>query len=57
MISGEPVMPGSLVDVDERLASTLIGSKKAVKASEDAPAAEKEKAAPKKTSTRARTKQ
>jgi len=61
MISGEPAAAGSILEVDDGDAVTLIGLRKAVeyKAEELAPAAE-EKApepAPKKPTTRRRTKE
>ena len=61
MISGEPAAAGSILEVDDGVAMTLIGLRKAVehKAEAAEPAAE-EKApepAPKKTTTRKRTKE
>ena len=61
MISGEPAAAGSILEVDDSDAVTLMGLGKAVeyKAEEAAPAPE-EKApepAPKKTTTRKRTKE
>ena len=61
MISGEPAAAGSILEVDDSAAVTLLGLGKAVehKAEAEAPAV-KEKAlepAPKKTTTRKRTKE
>ena len=61
MISGEPAAAGSILEVDDGDAVTLIGLRKAVEhqAEAEEPAAE-EKAlepAPKKTTTRKRTKE
>lgn len=61
MISGEPAAAGSILEVDDSTAVTLLGLGKAVehKAEEPAPAAKEEAAepAPKKTTTRKRTKE
>ena len=61
MISGEPAAAGSILEVDDGDAVTLIGLRKAVehKAEELAPAAKEEASAPapKKTTTRRRTKE
>ena len=61
MISGEPAAAGSILEVDDGDAVTLLGLGKAVehKAEEVAPAAKEEapEPAPKKTTTRRRTKE
>ena len=61
MISGEPAAAGSILEVDDSAAVTLLGLGKAVehKAEAPAPAAEEEAPAcpPKKTTTRKRTKE
>ena len=61
MISGEPAAAGSILEVDDSVAVTLLGLGKAVehKAEATAPAAEEEAPAPtpKKTTTRKRTKE
>jgi len=61
MISGEPAAAGSILEVEDSDAVTLIGLRKAVehKAEELAPAAKEEapEPAPKKTTTRRRTKE
>ena len=61
MISGEPAAAGSILEVDDSTAVTLLGLGKAVehKAEVPAPAAEEEAPAPapKKTTTRKRTKE
>ena len=61
MISGEPAAAGSILEVDDSVAVTLLGLGKAVeyKAEEPAPAATEEASepAPKKTTTRKRTKE
>ena len=61
MISGEPAAAGSILEVDDGDAVTLLGLGKAVKhqAEAEAPAAEEEapEPAPKKTTTRKRTKE
>ena len=56
MISGEPAAAGSILEVDDGDAATLLGLGKAVehKAEAEAPASEP---APKKTTTRRRTKE
>ena len=61
MISGEPAAAGSILEVDDSTAVTLLGLGKAVehKAEAPAPAAEEKASepAPKKTTTRKRTKE
>jgi len=61
MISGEPAAAGSILEVDDGDAVTLIGLRKAVeyKAEEPAPTAKEEapEPAPKKPTTRKRTKE
>ena len=62
MISGEPAAAGSILEVDDSVAVTLLGLGKAVEyqvEAEEAPAAEEEapEPAPKKTTTRKRTKE
>ena len=61
MISGEPAAAGSILEVDDSAAVTLLGLGKAVehKAEEPAPVAKEEalEPAPKKTTTRKRTKE
>ena len=61
MISGEPAAAGSILEVDDSDAVTLMGLGKAVehKAEAEAPAAEEKvpEPAPKKTTTRKRTKE
>ncbi len=61
MISGEPAAAGSILEVEDSDAVTLLGLGKAVeyKAEEPAPAAKEEASepAPKKTTTRKRTKE
>ena len=61
MISGEPAAAGSILEVDDSDAVTLMGLGKAVehKAEAKAPAAKEEvpEPAPKKTTTRKRTKE
>ena len=61
MISGEPAAAGSILEVDDSAAVTLLGLGKAVehKAEEPAPAVKEEapEPAPKKTTTRKRTKE
>ena len=61
MISGEPAAAGSILEVDDSDAVTLIGLRKAVEHQAEAakPAAEEEASepAPKKTTTRKRTKE
>ena len=61
MISGEPAAAGSILEVDDGVAMTLIGLRKAVehKAEAAEPAAKEEASepAPKKTTNRRRTKE
>lgn len=61
MISGEPAAAGSILEVDDSVAVTLLGLGKAVEHKAEAPAPSvEEKAsepAPKKTTTRKRTKE
>ena len=61
MISGEPAAAGSILEVHDSVAVTLLGLGKAVEHKAEAPApAAKEEApepAPKKTTTRKRTKE
>ena len=61
MISGEPAAAGSILEVDDGDAVTLIGLRKAVEYQAEAaePAAKEEVSAPapKKTTTRRRTKE
>lgn len=61
MISGEPAAAGSILEVEDSVAVTLLGLRKAVEhqAEVPAPTAEEEapEPAPKKTTTRKRTKE
>lgn len=61
MISGEPAAAGSILEVDDGDAVTLLGLGKAVEHQAEAPAAAPEEEAPapapKKTTTRKRTKE
>ena len=61
MISGEPAAAGSILEVDDSDAVTLIGLRKAVEhqgeAAEPAAKEEASEPAPKKTTTRRRTKE
>ena len=61
MISGEPAAAGSILEVEDSDAATLMGLGKAVeyKAEAEVPAAEEKASepAPKKTTTRKRTKE
>ena len=61
MISGEPAAAGSILEVDDGDAVTLIGLRKAVEHQAEASAAAAEEEAPvpapKKTTTRKRTKE